>query len=433
LGDMEYGNHRTTDSEVSRRSTVGGELHQVLMLAVSLSILQMGFGIVTPIFPYYVISLGVGGIELGILTASFAVAQILFAGPFGHMSDRVGRKPVLAFSLTGFAAANVIYAFAGDVVVMTVARFAEGAVSAGFFPAANAFVADVTTPTNRGKAMGYLGIGNMVGFIVGPTVGGVLAEFLGIRLPFIITAMLALVTLVALQTLVAEPETRFRHPEGSSDRLPVMQILSLRPKAYAALGLSVFANVFAVGILQVAFVLDAVSRFNVTPLTIGVFFGVIGLIMVVGNIGFGMISDRVGRKWLIVLGSLLGALSLFMFMIGWDIISFVEAGIVLGLAISMRGPTTQAMIADLTDKRVYGSVMGVFGAVSNSGYVVAPLLGGFLYETSGVATESLALGCIVSLIGALCGAALLPDKVIRQGSETEEGSQGEGRLDSSIN
>lgn len=412
---------------------MGGELHQVLMLAVSLSILQMGFGIVTPIFPYYVISLGVGGIELGILTASFAVAQILFAGPFGHMSDRVGRKPVLAFSLMGFAAANVVYAFAGDVIIMTVARFGEGAVSAGFFPAANAFVADVTIPTNRGKAMGYLGIGNMVGFIIGPTVGGVLAEFLGIRLPFIITALLALVTLVSLQTLVTEPETRLGHLADSSDHLSIMQVLSLKPKAYVALGLSVFANVFAIGILEVAFILDVVSRFNVTPLTIGLFFGVIGLVIIVGNIGFGMISDRVGRKWLIVLGSLLGALSLFMFMIGSDIISFVGGGAVLGLAVSMRGPTTQAMIADLTDKRVYGSVMGVFGAVSNSGYVVAPLLGGFLYESSGVATESLALGYLVSLIGALSGAALLPDRVIRQARGAEEGGQGEGRSDAVVN
>ncbi|MFW9769123.1 MAG: MFS transporter, partial [Candidatus Thorarchaeota archaeon] len=136
-----------------------GGMYQVWMLAISLSILQIGFGLVAPIFPYYIESMGMAGIELGVLAASFAIARIILAGPLGRLSDRVGRKPVLIVALLGFAFSNIVYAYAYDVIVMIGARSVEGAVSAGFFPAANALVSDVTTPKNRGTAMGYLSMG----------------------------------------------------------------------------------------------------------------------------------------------------------------------------------------------------------------------------------------------------------------------------------
>jgi DHA1 family tetracycline resistance protein-like MFS transporter len=314
---------------------------------------------------------------------------------------------VLVTAMLGFAAANVLYSLANDLYVMIIARVIEGAVSAGFFPAANAFVADVTASATRGKAMGFLSAGGMVGFIVGPTLGGVLAQFFGLRLPFVITAFITLVTLAALHVLITEPE---HHQDSSykNEGVGVFQILGRNSAAYAALAVSVFANVFALGILEVAFTLDAVERFKVTPLQIGLFFGVVGVITICGSIGFGLESDKTGRKWPIVVGSFLGAISMLVFMGATEIFGLLEGAVVLGLAISMRGPTTQAMVADLTDKNAYGAVMGVFGMVNNTAYVVGPLLAGYFYSETGVATGSLFLGSIVSLAGCVTAIAGLP-------------------------
>ncbi|MFW9912830.1 MAG: MFS transporter, partial [Candidatus Thorarchaeota archaeon] len=244
-------------------------MHQVWMLALSLSILQVGFGIVTPIFPFYIVELGVGATELGVLAASFALTRILLAGPLGGLSDRVGRKRVLLAALAGFAVSNAIYAIANSIIVMIIARALEGGISAGFYPAANAFVSDMTTPENRGTAMGYLSMGNMVGFVVGPSLGGVLAEFLGIRLPFVVAAAASLVTLVVLNLIVHEPERRTLRSELEKHRVPVRVVLSKNAKAYSALGVTMFSNMFALGILEVAFMLDAVQRYAFTPLEIG--------------------------------------------------------------------------------------------------------------------------------------------------------------------
>lgn len=404
---MDDGFSYTTDEpELNAPSEEDGQgMHQVWMLAISLSILQIGFGIITPIFPFYIDELGVGGIELGVLAASFALTRILLAGPLGGSSDRYGRKPILIFALLGFALANFIYAFATDIYVMIGARALEGAVSAGFYPAANAFVSDVTQPENRGTAMGYLSMGNMVGFVFGPSLGGVLAQFLGIRLPFIVAGFVTLLTLVILYILVREPtgssgvESRQLRPNVS-----VLEVLGVHRREYSVLALAMFANMFAIGILEVAFLLDAVQRLQIQPWEIGVFFGVLGIITIIGNVGFGRLSDMAGRKWLIVLGSVVGAISLFMFMVTTDTIGLYFSGAILGIGMSMRGPTIQAMIADLTDNRVYGVVMGGFGAVSNGAYVVGPILGGILYDTTGLSTSSLGVAGIVSLVGATAAA-----------------------------
>ncbi|MFX1559204.1 MAG: MFS transporter [Promethearchaeota archaeon] len=384
-----------------------GGMYQVWMLAISLSILQIGFGIVTPIFPFYIESLGMAGIELGVLAASFAIARIIFAGPLGGLSDRVGRKPILLASLLGFAAANFVYAFAYDVIVMISARALEGAVSAGFFPAANAFVSDLTSIKNRGTAMGYLSMGNMVGFIVGPALGGFLAQFLGIRMPFILAAIATLVTMIFVQVLVKEPVRK--KIKEVIPKVPIRVIVARARRSYGILGMAMFANMFAMGILEVAFLLDAVVNLGVEPYEIGTFFGIIGITMMIGNVGFGKLSDIRGRKWLIVIGAMVGALSLVMFIYAANTIDLLIAGIVLSIGMSMRGPAIQALIADVTDPSAYGTMMGVFGAVSNSAYAVSPLIGGQTFDQTGSAALSLILASCVSVGGGVAAVFLPSD------------------------
>lgn len=397
-------------SEIEEETGHSG-MYQVVMLAFSLSILQIGFGFITPVFPIYITELGMGGIELGVLAASFALSRILLAGPLGGLSDTVGRKKILVYSLLGFAVSNIIYAFAEDAWVMIAARAMEGAVSAGFFPAANAFVSDMTTPENRGTAMGYLSTGNMVGFVVGPVIGGVLAEYLGIRLPFIIAAGVTLITMLLLTILVKEPKRKALSGEMKPPKVPVREVLSRAYTQYGALGVAMFANMFAIGVLEVAFMLDAVVRFGIGPLEIGWFFGVIGICMIIGNIGFGKLSDISGRKWLIVVGAMIGTLSMLMFATASDVSSFYIAGAVLSIGMSMRGPAIQALIADLTDPSAYGSVMGLFGAISNSAYVVSPTMSGYLFDLDGNAISALLIAGGVSLVGGLVAGVALPGDI----------------------
>ncbi|MBS3794516.1 MAG: MFS transporter [Candidatus Thorarchaeota archaeon] len=397
-----------------------GGLRQVLMLAISLCMLQIGFGIITPIFPYYIAALGVGATELGVLAASFALSRIVFASPLGGLSDSRGRKPVMLAALLGFASANVMYAFAPDIWVMIFARAIEGAVSAGFYPAANAYVSDVTIPKNRGTGMGYLSMGNMVGFVIGPTAGGVMAQFLGIRLPFLVATVFTMGTLMALYVLVNEPKKNKDPFEETDSSVDLRKVFGRHTHSYFALAVALFGNMFAIGILEVAFLVDAVTRFGVIPIQISFFFGIIGIITLLGNLGFGHLSDRIGRKWLIVFGCVISGGAMFVFMLSSNVIGFYLGGAVLGVGLSMRGPTIQALIGDLTDDEAYGKVMGAYGAISNSAYVVGPILGGRLYDSTGSCLSSLAMAGTVSLVGAITTSLGLPDSVPEDNSSDYE-------------
>lgn len=418
-----------TDAQEVSGEAQGDGMRQVLMLAISMAILQIGFGIVTPIFPFYVLELGVGGLELGVLAASFAITRIFFSGPLGIVSDRVGRKPVLLFGLIGFCGANIVYAFADTIMVMVIARALEGGLSAGFFPAANALVSDVTGTRTRGAAMGYMNIGNMVGLIVGPTVGGVLAEFLGLRVPFLVAALATLCTVISVQVLVKEPRragSPDSHGHMPGSRVSTVAVLRRRPVAYSSLALSMFASMFAVSILQVAFVLDVVQNsrggWNVTPLEIGLFFGMIGIVTVIGSIGFGRLSDKRGRKWFIVSGGLMGTCSMVLFLTSTTLSSLYLAGFILALSLSLQGPTSQALVADLTDRYAYGALMGLFGAVSNSAFAASSLLSGFLYDLDNSSTSSLIIGSLVALVGTGAAALGLPRQQSREPPAPQDSS-----------
>jgi MFS family permease len=145
--------------------------------------------------------------------------------------------------------------------------------------------------------------------------------------------------------------------------------------------------------------------------------------MMIGNIVFGKLSDLRGRKWLIVIGSMIGAGSMGMFIVAQDTVTLVIAGIVLSIGMSMRGPAIQALIADVTDPSAYGTMMGVFGAVSNSAYAVSPLISGKIFDDTGSAALSLLIGAGVSIAGAVVAAVLLPSSASKDAcvldSETE--------------
>ena len=135
----------------------------------------LGFGIVIPILPYYTRSFP-GGTEfvIGLLAASYSAMQFVFAPLLGSLSDRVGRRPVLVLSLVGSVLAWTVFGLANALWLLFAARMLAGAMG-GNLSTAQAYVADVTPPTERAQALGYIGAAFGVGFIFGPGIGALLS------------------------------------------------------------------------------------------------------------------------------------------------------------------------------------------------------------------------------------------------------------------
>ncbi|TKX76067.1 MFS transporter [Halorubrum sp. GN11_10-6_MGM] len=144
----------------------------------------VGFGIVIPILPFYVRSFGVSDAFIGLLAASYSLAQFLAAPTLGRLSDRIGRRPVLLASLAAAGIAWVTFGYAGTagarfgpvaaLVVLFASRALAGAMG-GNIAAAQAYVADITPRDRRAGALGLVGASFALGFVFGPAIGGLLA------------------------------------------------------------------------------------------------------------------------------------------------------------------------------------------------------------------------------------------------------------------
>ena len=130
----------------------------------------LGFGIVIPVLPLYAEHFGATAVQIGWLVGIFSLAQFFFAPIWGKVSDRLGRKPVLLLGLFGTVIGYVLMGLATSVTMLFVARLIDG-ISGANIGAAQAYLADISAPENRARAMGLLGAAFGLGFVFGPALG----------------------------------------------------------------------------------------------------------------------------------------------------------------------------------------------------------------------------------------------------------------------
>ena len=143
---------------------------------------SLGFGIIVPVIYSYGKKFGVTGEILGILTASFSIAQFFATPVLGSLSDKWGRKPILVISLAGTFVSFVLFAEARSLIMLFAARILDG-LTGGNVSVAQAMVSDTATPEDRAKKFGILSSAFGFGFVIGPAIGGLLNKF-GPQVPF---------------------------------------------------------------------------------------------------------------------------------------------------------------------------------------------------------------------------------------------------------
>ncbi|MBD1383376.1 MFS transporter [Metabacillus arenae] len=383
----------------------------LFLLSFNLFIIMVGIGLVIPILPFYVEAFGADASVLGILVAIFAFMQFIFAPIWGRMSDRIGRKPLITIGLFGFAIAEFIFAFASGLWMLFLSRVLAGTFGAALMPSAMAYVSDVTAPEKRGHGMGFLGAAMGLGIVVGPGIGGWLAEF-DLSYPFLfagIAAALAGIVSILILPESLSPELKEKLAEENKVKDGQFSLMKKALKSEVGfLLILVFLMSFGLANFQAIFGYYSLERYNYGPQEVGIIILSVGLI---GTVIQGGVVGRLVEKFgdeKIVLTSLFISSSGFIFMILAN--SYATVLLTTGVFFignSMLRPSLNTFISKKAGAR-QGMIMGLNNSFLSLGNVAGPILAGYMFEYN--IHFPYAFGAFVMLLGFILTKAWLQKK-----------------------
>ena len=380
----------------------------LLIVSVSTMLVMLGQGITGPILPLFAKSLGVSAAAVGLTLSAFAVARMLLNIPSGIVADRWGRRVLLIGGPLVTGLGSVLSGTANTLEWLLVWRFVAGVGSAMYMTGAIIVVTDIATDQNRGRLLAFNQGALLAGVTLGPAIGGITAEFLGLRAPFYVVGVAAFAA--GAWNWLRVPETR---PYAAAAPGPG-EAASAKPASTwtSTLTLLLSMNFLVVALVNFAVFFARSGRQTVIPLyadqEIGLSAGPIGLVfalMAFINLLFivpaGWAIDRYGVKVTIVPSALVSLLAFGMIAATHSTMPFVFATVILGIGSGMLGPAPAAYAAEIAPPERRGAAMGLFRSLGDLGFVISPPLVGYLADESGFGSAILINGIM------LAGAALV--------------------------
>ena len=363
----------------------------VLALSVAAVNVMIGFGLFMPFLPYYATLLGATlGIQVGAIASGFMLTRGLAVTPFGRLSDKIGRRPIIALGLLIYAGSTLPFPFATDWTHLLIFRAMQGVGAGMFWPAATALIADSVLPGQRGRALGFFNTWVMVGIVLGPALGGAIQfygfEVLGLseidsyRIPFYFGGIFSAVSSVIAFIFIKEGSRRV----ASHSSTRGLGIAKPFKKTFRTLLAVRFANGFALIFIQpvLAFYFRDVLGLERTDavLWLAASFFVSGLAGAAVQLPAGNLADRGGRKKLMLIGVLAASVATILIPLAGGVLIIVA---LMGLRAAFMGlyqPSSLSIQEDIMPRNIRGKLTGVTEAFWNMGAISGPLFGFFLYD-----------------------------------------------------
>ena len=378
-----------------------------LTLCILILVNQLGFGLITPILPLYADSFGLGPSLIGVVIGVYGLARFLVNVPAGRLAETKGRRPVLITGILINTVSAALMATAQNLPQLLLYRVLGGAGAATVLLAGQIMVADLSTPANRARLSSIYQGFFLIGIGMGPLPGGFLADQFGLQAPFAVYAVTsALTCLAAIFTL---SETR-------PATVPVLTAEAVATHVRRSAGSILWSRGFVL-IAAVSFMqffgrtgamfnivpLMARDRLDLSPAQIGLALTLVNVLNIATLYHAGTLSDRFGRKPVIWPSTVIAGLSMVAFAASGGYLAFIGSALLWGLASGISGPSPGAYIADLAPPERRGRVIGAFRTCSDAGYIVGPLLLGWLAGTAGFTLPLIVTAVLFVIAGGLFG------------------------------
>ncbi|MCC6912337.1 MAG: MFS transporter [Rhodospirillaceae bacterium] len=354
----------------------------VLFLIVFVDIL--GFGLLLPLLPFYVQRMGAGPEVITAVLGLYSLAQVIAAPLWGRLSDRYGRKPILAITCVGLGLSYVVLAFADSLALVIVSRIVGG-LMAGNIAAAQAYVADVTAPETRAKGMGILGAAFGLGFIVGPSIGGLFAgvsvEGADYRAPALAAMTLSFIAaagaaLFLKESLSAETRTHMERRATFGEKLRAAR----RRRTLLMLVVTGFLIITAWAQFETVFALWVHAAFGFGPREIGFVFGFMGAVNVlVQGALMGALTRRFGEKRLVPVAGVLFISGYLAVAVSATLPMLILSCAALAFASALFNPSATSLVSQEAASGERGAVMGAYQSATALGRVAGPSVSGTLF------------------------------------------------------
>ena len=346
------------------------------IVLMNLFIAFLGIGLVIPVTPTIMNELNLSGSVVGYMVATFAVTQLIVSPIAGRWADRFGRKRMIINGLIIFSISEFLFGIGKTVEVLFISRMLGGVSAAFVMPAVTAFIADITTVDTRPKALGYMSAAISTGFIIGPGVGGFLAE-IGSRLPFFFAAGLGLFAAILSIIALREPKRNTENKEVTGQKTGIKRIFA---PMYFISFMIILISQFGLAAFESLFALFVDHKFGFTSKDIAIMIsggGIIGAIVQVTL--FNHFTKWWGEIRLIRYSLILSTILVFLITIVNSYFTILLVTITVFLGFDLMRPAVTTYLSRIAGNE-QGFVGGMNSMFTSIGNVIGPIIGGMLFD-----------------------------------------------------
>ncbi len=368
-------------------------------LLLNLFIAFLGIGLVIPVTPTIMNELNISGSTVGYMVSAFAFAQLVLSPLAGRAVDKYGRKPMIIIGLFIFSMSELLFGLGQSVEVLFASRILGGVSAAFIMPAVTAFIADITTNATRPKALGYMSAAISTGFIIGPGIGGFLAD-IGTRVPFFFAAAFGLTAMILSVFTLREPERHYeqttipQQKTGFRKVFSPLYFIAFMVLLISSFGLASFESLFALFV-------DRKFGFTAKDIALAISLGaIVGVIVQVG------LFERLTR-WFgeirLIRYSLIGSTLLVLVMTYvTSYLAIILVTMVVFVGFDLMRPAVTTYLSKIAGNE-QGFVGGMNSMFTSIGNILGPIIGGILFDVDlnypfYFATVMLAIGIALTFV-----------------------------------
>lgn len=347
----------------------------LFILLINLFIAFLGIGLVIPVLPTIMNELNITGEIVGYMVAAFAITQLIMSPIAGKWVDQFGRKKMIVIGLFVFSFSELLFGLGKTLEILFLSRMLGGVSAAFVMPAVTAFIADITTVETRAKALGYMSAAISTGFIIGPGIGGFIAE-IGPRMPFFFAAILAFVAAVLSIVTLREP-VKIKNEMEVDKKSGFKRIFA---PIYFIAFLIIFITSFGLAAFESIFSLFVDHKFSFTPKDIAIVItggAIVGAIAQVAL--FDKLTKILGEIRLTLFSLVFSGLLVFCMTIVSSYASILLVTVFVFVGFDLMRPAVTSYLSKVAHNE-QGFIGGMNSMFTSIGNIFGPIIGGKLFD-----------------------------------------------------